>query len=295
MTLLTCAAVRRRLPTFHDDELPIADTIAVETHVKDCARCAQELSGLRDIRDALRLAAAPGPADDWTGLQPGVMSRMKAEEQESWTARAGRLLDDLHLVWIGLAATTATFLCGALVLGMLHYASPERDDSLAAVIAVVAAPYGTELNPIRSFGSYISVPTVPAKGAMADTREATSLTFPCTTTIPTGRRPRSSSTASRAPGSSRRASASRRWPSTSYGCSRTRRCAGSFRGRRSALSPGTLALWHFDKDHRFTSATAVATLFMASVARMMTLRAFSAASSAIANSSRRESGIPSFG
>ena len=174
MTLLTCAAVRRRLPTFHDNELPIADTIAVETHVKACVRCAQELSGLREIGDVLRLASAPGPADDWTGLQPGVISRMKAEQQESWAARAGRLLDDLHLVWIGLAATAATFLCGALVLGMLHYASPERDDSLAAVIAVVAAPYGSELNPIRSFGSYISVPTEPAKGAMADTLEASS-------------------------------------------------------------------------------------------------------------------------
>ena len=171
MTLLTCSAVRRRLPLFHDEELPVAETIAVETHVKTCGPCAGELRDLRDLRDGLRLAAAPGPADDWTGLQPGVISRMKVEEHESWTACAGRLLDDLHLVWIGLAATAATFLCGAIVLGMLHIASPERDDSLAAVIAVMAAPYGTELNPVRGFGGYISVPTVPAKGAMADTLE----------------------------------------------------------------------------------------------------------------------------
>ena len=171
MTLLTCASVRRRLPLFHDDELPIGDTIEVESHVKECSRCAYELRDLRDVRDALRLAAAPGPADDWTGLQPGVISRMKAEEQESWTACAGRLLDDLHLLWIGLASTAATFLCGALVLGMLHYASPERDDSLAAVIALVAAPYGSDLNPIRNFGRVISVPTVPATGPMADALE----------------------------------------------------------------------------------------------------------------------------
>ena len=172
MTLLTCSAVRRRLPLLHDDELPIADTIALETHVKECTRCAQELSGLRDLRDVLRLAVAPGPADDWTGLQPGVISRMKAEEEESWTARAGRLLDDLHLVWIGLASTAATFLCGAIVLGMLHFASPERADSLAAVITVVSAPYGSELNPVRVFGaSSISVPSVPATGPMADTLE----------------------------------------------------------------------------------------------------------------------------
>ena len=172
MTLLTCSAVRRRLPLFHDDELPVPDTIAVETHVKECTDCARELRGLSDLRDALRVAVAPGPVDDWTGLQPGVISRMKAEEQESWAACAGRLLDDLHLVWIGLASTAATFLCGAIVLGMLHFASPERDDSLAAVITVVSAPYGSELNPVRGFGaSFISVPSVPPKGAMADTLE----------------------------------------------------------------------------------------------------------------------------
>lgn len=174
MTLLTCPAVRRRLPLFHDDELPIADTIAVESHVKKCAACALELNGLRQLRDGLRLAAAPAPADDWTGLQPGVISRMKAEAHESWKACASRLFDDLHLVWIGLAATAATFLCGAIALGMLHFASPERDDSLAAVINVISAPYGTELNPIRVFSaSFISVPSIPAKGPMADTLEGT--------------------------------------------------------------------------------------------------------------------------
>ena len=171
---LTCSAVRRRLPLFHDDELPITDTIAVETHVKDCTRCAEELNGLRGLRDVLRSAAAPGPADDWTGLQPGVISRMKAEQNQSWTACAGRLLDDLHLVWIGLAATAATFLCGAIVLGMLHFASPERADSLAAVITVVSAPYGSELNPVRAFTApFISGPSIPAQGPMADTLEGT--------------------------------------------------------------------------------------------------------------------------
>jgi hypothetical protein len=126
---------------------------------------------LRAVRDVLRVVAAPGPADDWTGLQSGVISRMRAEQHESLTARAGRLLDEIHLVWIGLAATAATVVFGAIVAGMLHFASPERSDSLAAVIAVMAAPYGTELNPVRGFGGYISVPTVPAKGPMADTLE----------------------------------------------------------------------------------------------------------------------------
>ena len=43
------------------------------------------------------------------------------------------------------------------------------------------------------------------------------------------------------------------------------------------------------------SATRVATLFIASVALMITLRAESISSSLTSNSSRRESAIPSFG
>jgi hypothetical protein len=144
MTLLTCAAVRRRLPAFYDRELPIRELIDIEAHVKGCPPCARELAGLQGVGDALRKAAAPGPADDWTGLQPGVISRMRAEAHESWTARAGRLLDDVHLVWIGLAATVATFICGAVALSALHFASPERHDSLRAVISVMASSLESE-------------------------------------------------------------------------------------------------------------------------------------------------------
>jgi hypothetical protein len=148
MTLLTCAAVRRRLPAFYDRELPIRELIAIEAHVKDCPPCARELGDLQGVGEALRLAAVPGPADDWTGLQPGVISRMRAEAHESWAARAGRLLDDVHLVWIGLAATAATFVCGAVALSALHFASPERHDSLRAVITVMASPLASDQRPL---------------------------------------------------------------------------------------------------------------------------------------------------
>lgn len=166
MTLFTCAAVQRRLPAFYDRELSIPELIAVENHLQDCPPCARELRVLQDVGHALRQAAAPGPADDWTGLQPGVISRMRAEAHESWTARAGRIFDDLHLVWIGLAATAATFLCGAVALSALHFGSPERrGDSLAAVFAVMAAPTGSDLNPVR-LDDYIRVPSVPKEGPM---------------------------------------------------------------------------------------------------------------------------------
>ncbi len=171
MKLMSCAAVRRRLAAYYDRELPIRDVIDIETHLNDCQPCVRELKGFEAMGAALRLVAAPAPADDWTGLQPGVISRMRAEQQQSWPARVGRMFDDLHLVWIGLASTTATFLCAAAVLSMLHFATTERrDDSLAALIAVYAAPYGSDINPIR-FDSRISVPTVPENGVVFATLE----------------------------------------------------------------------------------------------------------------------------
>jgi hypothetical protein len=161
MNLLTCAAVARRLEAFHDRELAVAEMIAIETHVQTCPPCARELRVLRLIGDGVRGAAAPAPAGDWTGLQSNVMSRMRAEQHESLGAKSRRLFEDMHLVWIGLASTAATLICGGVVLSMLQFASPERGDSLAAVIAVMSAPLGSDLNPARLDG-FISVPsTVP--------------------------------------------------------------------------------------------------------------------------------------
>jgi hypothetical protein len=164
MTTLTCTAVRRRLAEYHDNELEIQDRIAVQGHLNACDTCAKELDGYFAVASALRRAAAPAPADDWTGLQPGVIGRMRAEANEAWLARTARLFDDMHLVWIGLASTAATFICGAIALGMLHFASPERDDSLRAMLAMVSAVPGSDLNPAGIDGLAVQAPSVPQDG-----------------------------------------------------------------------------------------------------------------------------------
>jgi hypothetical protein len=175
MMLWGCAAVRRRLPAFHDRELPIHDLITIEAHVSECPSCAGELHGLRSVGDALRLAAAPGPADDWTGVQAGVIGRMRAEAYESWSARTGRMFDDLHLIWIGLASTVATFLCGVLALSALHFASPDRNDSLAAVLTMISAPAGSDLNPVRS-DQFLQAPRVSLRGGPVEAMLAQPIT-----------------------------------------------------------------------------------------------------------------------
>jgi hypothetical protein len=174
MTLLTCSAVRRRLAAFYDRELPVTDLIAVEGHVNDCAECAQELRELAGLGDALRLASAPGPADDWTGLTSAVVNRMNAEHEASLGARASRLFEDLHLVWIGLASTTASLLCAAIALGTMTASMPARHDSLAGVFAVMAAPSGSDLNPARLDYRYI-LPSVPQDSVVQRTLETSVL------------------------------------------------------------------------------------------------------------------------
>jgi hypothetical protein len=148
MKLLTCAAVRRRLTAFHDGELSAHELLAVESHLEGCPRCADEAAAVARLGDALRAGAA-APQGDLPGLRADILSRVKAEREASVAARVGRLFEDLHLVWIGLAATAATLVCSTVMLGALRFASPERGDSLAAVIDQLGATPGSNRNPVR--------------------------------------------------------------------------------------------------------------------------------------------------
>jgi hypothetical protein len=181
MTLMTCSSVQRRLQSFHDRELPVRELIAIESHIEGCPPCARELRDLQAIGDALRLAAAPSPSDDWAGLSPGVISRMRAEQNESWSARAQRFIDDVHLVWIGLASAAATLFLAGSILSMIE-AIPDRKDSLAAIFAMLGAEAGSDLNPAPLDGRGLNkgpipvqVPTVPQDGVVYATLAATEI------------------------------------------------------------------------------------------------------------------------
>lgn len=139
MTALSCAAVRRRLTAFHDRELPVRQMFAVEAHLEGCAACAADAARLQVIGDLLRDGAAElqPAAGELDGLQAGVISRMRAEYDQSWRGRFERTFEDMHLVWIGLSSAVATVICVAVALACLEFASPERDDSLAGIIAAI--------------------------------------------------------------------------------------------------------------------------------------------------------------
>ena len=181
MTLMTCSSVRRRLQAFYDREMAVRELIAVENHVSTCPPCTRELREISAIGDGLRLAVVPAGADDWSGLQSGVISRMRAEQHQSLAARVQRVVDDVHLVWIGLASATATLVLALSILNIMH-SGPGRSDSLAAVFAMLGAEAGSNLNPASLDGrglnlgpTPVQVPTVPQDGVVFATLERSTM------------------------------------------------------------------------------------------------------------------------
>jgi hypothetical protein len=182
MKLLTCASVRRRLTAFHDRELPVEDLFAMESHLDGCPPCAREASSLTALGTLLRTVsvAETSRQGDLAGLRADILSRVKQERHDALPARLERLRDDMHLVWIGMAAAAATLVCGALVAGLLHSASPGRSDSLAGLIQVLATP-GSNHNPVR-LEPYMRFPSpgadvVPAALASSTRQEEAILTL----------------------------------------------------------------------------------------------------------------------
>jgi AcrR family transcriptional regulator len=146
----SCAAVRRRLAEYHDGELTIDQRVAVQGHLRACPACAAEAQGLNTVAVALRAAAArrAGNLQDLDGLAGGIVSRLRAEREESFPRTLERMFEDLHLVWAALSATAATLACMAIMVGIFYVSRAERSDSLAALIDAISNP-GSNANPVQ--------------------------------------------------------------------------------------------------------------------------------------------------
>lgn len=160
MTRLDCTHVRERLAAFHDGELPLDDHIAVASHLGECSACAGECRQLEWLAGMLRSAVVPRPLDrrDAEAMLASVVSRHRAEREQSLGARIGRMFEDWHLVYAALSATCATVVCATVLLSLWHFAPPERADSLSGILSALAAP-GSDRNPVR-ISDRISMPRV---------------------------------------------------------------------------------------------------------------------------------------
>lgn len=147
MKTLSCAAARRRVQAFHDQELPVPDQIAVGAHLDRCDACAESLAELRAIRTALHGMASQRLTlsnEEAGAFASGVVSRHQAEDDASVLTRVRLMFDDMHLVYAGVGAAAAAMVCVAIMLGMMRFATSERPDSLAAIVTVLSTPIECE-------------------------------------------------------------------------------------------------------------------------------------------------------
>jgi len=143
MTVFECAAARRRLQAYHDGELPVGEQIAVAAHVDRCRACAETLADLRTLTSVMRAVSSTRRSltgDQAAAFQSAVVSRAKAERELSFVARVRGMFEDLHLVYAGLGSAVATTVCLIIMVSMMRFATSERPDSLAAMVAFLATP-----------------------------------------------------------------------------------------------------------------------------------------------------------
>jgi hypothetical protein len=97
----------------------------VDAHLDWCDGCSEMLADLRLIRRTLRLAA-PGrtepSVDETTSLQAAIVSRAGAESKTSWASFLRESFDDMHLIYAGLGALSATVACLMIMLSMMRFA-----------------------------------------------------------------------------------------------------------------------------------------------------------------------------
>lgn len=139
-----CETARELLDAFVDGELPVADQVMVESHLRWCTTCSARVEDMSIIGAAVRIGSAAGvrtaKLDDRTfaALQDDVLSRVSAERDQSLAVRFREMFDDMHLLWPAIGACCAVLICLAGASTVLYATSEEHPESLAALITTMS-------------------------------------------------------------------------------------------------------------------------------------------------------------
>ena len=145
-----CAAVARDLGAFVDGELRGPARARVFEHLGTCAACAREVERLRALGELLRASVDSASPDRaaLAGLASTVLSRTRAEEDESWAGTVRRATEDWHWVLVGSGSIAATLTVTLLASAVLVFGpKPLRADSLAAIVVELTSQQNAEMLP----------------------------------------------------------------------------------------------------------------------------------------------------
>jgi hypothetical protein len=145
----TCDVVRGRLHAFLDGELAAVDHAVTKLHLDGCESCGAELEDYRLLGSSLRAAVDPTavPTQALTEMTSKVVSLTSAEARQSLRSRLSLAFADMRFVFAGAGSFAATFVCALTVAGLLEASGASRTDSLASLMARIAAPRGSTQNP----------------------------------------------------------------------------------------------------------------------------------------------------
>lgn len=139
---LGCETAREMLEAFIDDELVMADQVAVESHLRWCRTCGARVEDMRLIGASIRVGAPRVALEAEEGralaaVQAEVLTRIGAERDQSFGVWVHEAFADMRFFWPALGASAALIACLCTAVSVLHAASGEND-SMAGVMESTA-------------------------------------------------------------------------------------------------------------------------------------------------------------
>jgi hypothetical protein len=148
MLTWTCERVRADLSAFYDEELPVADRIAIADHLAACPSCRLEADDLNAISASLQatarvegVAIMPG----LTGLQTDIIERWNAEEKASLSRTIRDLFDDARRTSACIGVSVVMSLCLATGAFLLAQSPIRHPESLKAAMTLSARARTTDI------------------------------------------------------------------------------------------------------------------------------------------------------
>jgi len=137
---LGCEGARGMLEAFVDAELPVAEQVVLESHLRWCDTCRARVEDMRLIGAALRVGSPVSAIDDdraraFAVMQSEVLARIDAERDQSLGVRSRALFADMRFLWPALGATLAVVVCLCAVTAVYGVARDEQPRSLAAMLS----------------------------------------------------------------------------------------------------------------------------------------------------------------
>lgn len=166
-----CHTARPLLEAFIDGELAVDEQVLVESHLRGCQTCSARVEDLRLIGSGLRAGAWAGQetvadAELLQAAQDDARGRIAAERDQSVGPWLRETFADMRLLWPALGASIAVAASVGIAFSVLHAASAERPESLAAMIESLSDP-GSDRNPLR-LDNAIMIPRVVGNGIALD-------------------------------------------------------------------------------------------------------------------------------